>query len=55
MEGKLQVRAYKGKDGQMRIAAEVIADNMQMLGSKKRDESEPALEKPVEDAEKAPF
>lgn len=40
IEGRLQVRSYTGRDGQPRTAAEVVADNMQMLGS--RPSSEPA-------------
>lgn len=34
IEGRLQIRSYTGKDGQKRTAAEVVADNMQMLGKK---------------------
>ena len=38
VEGKLQVRSFKGRDGQMRTMAEVVIDNMQMLGGKKKEE-----------------
>jgi len=34
IEGRLQVRSFVGRDGQERTMAEVVADNMQMLGSK---------------------
>ena len=34
IEGRLQVRSFTGRDGQKRTAAEVVADNMQMLGKK---------------------
>jgi len=34
VEGRLQIRTYTGKDGQKRTMAEVVADNMQMLGKK---------------------
>ncbi|MBI5701090.1 single-stranded DNA-binding protein [Candidatus Saganbacteria bacterium] len=39
VEGNLQVRSFKGRDGQDRTMAEVVIDNMQMLGSKKREGS----------------
>jgi single-strand DNA-binding protein len=34
VEGRLQVRSYKTKNGQNKTATEVIVDNMQMLDSK---------------------
>ncbi|MBU0672925.1 MAG: single-stranded DNA-binding protein [Candidatus Margulisbacteria bacterium] len=34
IEGRLQIREFQGKDGQMRTMTEVVADNMQMLGRK---------------------
>jgi single-strand DNA-binding protein len=34
IEGRLQIRSFTGRDGQKRTMAEVVADNMQMLGSK---------------------
>jgi len=34
IEGRLQIRSFKGKDGEMRTMSEVVADNMQMLGRK---------------------
>jgi single-strand DNA-binding protein len=34
IEGRLQIRSFTGRDGQKRTAAEVVADNMQMLGKK---------------------
>jgi len=34
VEGRLQIRSYTGKDGQKKTMTEVVADNMQMLGSK---------------------
>jgi single-strand DNA-binding protein len=34
VEGKLQIRTFTGKDGKPRTFAEVVADNMQMLGKK---------------------
>ena len=44
IEGRLQIRSYTGRDGQKRTAAEVVADNMQMLGS--RPKSEPVTRDP---------
>lgn len=32
IEGRLQIRSYKSKTGEMRTMTEVVADNMQMLG-----------------------
>jgi len=34
VEGRLQIRSYTARDGQKKTMTEVIADNMQMLGSK---------------------
>ncbi|MFA5113289.1 MAG: single-stranded DNA-binding protein [Candidatus Margulisiibacteriota bacterium] len=34
IEGRLQIRSFTGRDGQKRTMTEVVADNMQMLGSK---------------------
>ena len=34
VEGRLEIRSYKGKDGEMRTMTEVTIDNMQMLGKK---------------------
>jgi len=34
IEGRLQIRSFTGRDGQKRTMAEVVADNMQMLGRK---------------------
>jgi len=34
VEGRLQIRSFVGRDGQSRTMAEVVADNMQMLGRK---------------------
>jgi single-strand DNA-binding protein len=34
VEGRLQIRSYKSKDGKNKSATEVIVDNLQMLDSK---------------------
>lgn len=34
IEGKLQIRSFETKEGEKRTVAEVVADNMQMLGKK---------------------
>jgi single-strand DNA-binding protein len=34
VEGRLQIRSFKGRDGEMRSMSEVVVDNMQMLGRK---------------------
>lgn len=39
IEGRLQLRSYKDKQGRDKIFTEVVCDNMQMLGSKPREAS----------------
>jgi len=34
IEGRLQIRSFTGRDGQKKTMTEVVADNMQMLGSR---------------------
>ena len=34
IEGRLQVRSFKGKDGTTKTMTEIVAENMQMLGRK---------------------
>lgn len=59
IEGRLQVRNFKGRDGQERTVAEVVADNMQMLGFPAGRERQPIGEKGTssaeESTEEAPF
>ncbi len=38
VEGRLQIRSFKNRSGEMSTMTEVVADNMQMLGSKARAE-----------------
>ncbi|NQU17251.1 MAG: single-stranded DNA-binding protein [Candidatus Saganbacteria bacterium] len=46
IEGSLQLRKYKDKQGRDRTFTEVVAENMQMLGSKPKDaQSAPAVKK----------
>ncbi|MCK4852170.1 MAG: single-stranded DNA-binding protein, partial [Candidatus Omnitrophica bacterium] len=40
VEGRLQSRAWEGQDGQKKSALEVIADNVQFLGSRNKREDE---------------
>lgn len=44
IEGKLRTRKWQDKDGNDRYTTEVIADQMQMLGSKGGGSSQPASE-----------
>lgn len=53
VEGKLQARGYKGKDGKDKTMYEVVIDNMQMLG-KKPDDKEASPSKGA-GTEEAPF
>lgn len=46
VEGRLQIRSYVGKDGQKRVMAEVVADNMQMLGRAPGAQAAPAESSP---------
>lgn len=41
VEGRLQIRSYTARDGQKKTMTEVIADNMQMLGSKPSSSASP--------------
>ncbi len=58
IEGRLQIRDYKDKAGEMKTFAEVIADNMQMPG-KKTDGPETAEKEPAsstqETSDEIPF
>ncbi|MEA3446201.1 MAG: single-stranded DNA-binding protein [Bacteroidota bacterium] len=42
IEGKIRTSSYEDKDGNKKFFTEIVADNMQMLGSKKTDDSAPA-------------
>ena len=55
IEGRLQIRAYTGRDGQKKSMSEVIADNMQMLGRRPEGTAgaQPEAEKTT--GEEAPF
>lgn len=56
IEGRLQIRTYDSKTGEKRTMAEVVADNLQMLG-RKPDEKPSEAEKAAPPAgdEEAPF
>jgi len=54
IEGRLQVRSFVGRDGQERVAAEVVADNMQMLGSRPANQNKEASSFEAR-SEEAPF
>ncbi|MBI5078516.1 single-stranded DNA-binding protein [Candidatus Saganbacteria bacterium] len=43
LEGRLQIRSFTGRDGQKRTMAEVVADNMQMLGRKTESAADTAV------------
>lgn len=38
IEGRMQVRSYETKDGQRRKAVEVVADNIEFLGSRPKSQ-----------------
>jgi single-strand DNA-binding protein len=54
IEGKLQSRSYKGKDGQDRMFYEIVVDNVQMLGKREPGEA-PSKNAPAKSEEEAPF
>jgi single-strand DNA-binding protein len=51
VDGRLQVRAYQGQDGQHRTTAEVITENVQFLSPKKKDANNGSDEASSPDAE----
>jgi single-strand DNA-binding protein len=54
VEGRLQTRKWQTKEGQDRYSTEIIADTMQMLGSRQSGEShqqEPSNQNPPADFE----
>jgi single-strand DNA-binding protein len=58
IEGRLQIRTYDSKTGEKRTMAEVVADNLQMLGKRTDGPSAatPAVEKSGESAvDEIPF
>jgi single-strand DNA-binding protein len=42
IEGKIRTRSWDDKDGNKRYTTEIVADNMQMLGSKQSNEDNAA-------------
>lgn len=54
IEGHLEVRSFTGRDGQLRTMAEVVAQNMQMLGGKKKEEAQNE-DNVTKSGEEAPF
>jgi len=46
VDGRLQTRKWKDKDGKDNYTTEVVLERMQMLGGKPRDEEKPAERKP---------
>ncbi len=47
VEGRLQIRSYETKDGQKRLIAEVVADNVKFLSP--RSDNAPTQREPGED------
>lgn len=40
VEGRLQIRSYEAQDGQKRRVSEIVAQNIEFLGSKNKSEGE---------------
>ncbi|MFA4967415.1 MAG: single-stranded DNA-binding protein [Candidatus Margulisiibacteriota bacterium] len=55
VDGRLSIRSYVSKTGEKRIAVEVVADNMQMLGRKQDNVKGQAVEAEKETSEEVPF
>lgn len=55
VEGRLQIRSWKDKDGNKRSKAEVVADNVYFADSKKAEAKESAGFTEIEDDEDWPF
>jgi single-strand DNA-binding protein len=53
--GRLQIRSYEDKDGIKRKVAEVVADNVRFLDSKRRDSEPPAAGPDVGDGDNLPY
>ncbi len=56
LEGKIRNRSYDDKDGNKKYITEIIADNMQMLGSKQSNDNDSSTEEkqPETDIETPP-
>jgi len=56
IEGKIRSRSYDDKDGNKKYITEIIADNMQMLGSKQSNDNDSSSEEkqPETDIETSP-
>lgn len=56
LEGRIQTRSYDDRDGNKRYITEIVADKMQMLGSKneERQESEPEQRQEPQEPEQQP-
>jgi len=56
IEGKIRSRSYDDKDGNKKYITEIIADNMQMLGSKQSNDNDSSSEEkqPETDIETTP-
>ncbi|HSH52484.1 MAG TPA: single-stranded DNA-binding protein [Bacteroidales bacterium] len=64
LEGKIRTRSYDDKDGNKKYITEIIADNMQMLGSKQSNDKntsseekqpETDIETPPQEGDDLPF
>ncbi len=55
IEGRLQTRSWEDGNGIKRWVTEIVATNMQMLGSPTQVEEEPPVEKDLPEEEDVPF
>lgn len=52
VEGRLQTRNFDDKEGKRRYVTEVVAENVEFLSSKQKDEQEPRVDDPFASAGK---
>lgn len=55
IDGRIQVRSYDDKDGQKRYVTEVVADNVEFLGSKNSGSSANMNTQNIQPAEPTPY
>lgn len=55
IDGRIQVRSYDDKDGQKRYVTEVVADNVEFLGSKNSGAAASANTQNTQQAEPTPY
>ena len=55
IDGRIQTRSYDGTDGQKRYVTEVVADNVEFLGSKNSSSNSNSMNTPANNAGPTPY